>query len=65
MANNRDSDQTAPFRSSLIRVHNVCLYDKVLSEVHLICSRFISRQHFQKKKILAGYGLRVNTLNIV
>ena len=35
-----DPDQTAPKRSSLIRVHSDCFNDKIESEVHLnICSR--------------------------
>ena len=39
MVNNMDQDQTAPW-SSLVKVHSVCLRDKILSEVHLnICSR--------------------------
>ena len=56
MANNIDPDQTFP-RSSLIRVNSFYFHDKISPEVHLnICSRLISRHHFQDK-VLAYLGL--------
>ena len=56
MANNINQDQTFP-RSSLVRVYSVYFYDEISPEVHLnICSRLISRHHFQDK-ILACLGL--------
>ena len=52
-------DQTAPkgaLGSSLIRVHSVCLHDKIYSKVNLKKNRYAadilkSRQHFYDKKI--------------
>ena len=56
MANNIDPDQTFP-RSSLVRVYSVYFHDKISPEVRLnICSRLISRHHFQDK-ILVYLGL--------
>ena len=56
MANNIDPDQTLS-RRSLVRVYSVYFHDKISPEVHLnICSRLISRHHFQDK-ILAYLGL--------
>ena len=48
--------------SSLIRVHNVCLYDKILSEVHLnICSRCKKQiVIFQDKN---SGGIRINFIS--
>ena len=49
MVNNIDPDQTV-FGSSLVRVYSVYFHDKISPEVHLnICSRLISRHHFQDK----------------
>ena len=47
------------YRSDSVRVYGVYFHDKISSEVHLnICSRLISRHHFQDK-ILACLGLSI------
>ena len=52
-ANGLDPDQTAP-RSSLIRVHTVCLYAKVgLKSLQEYSAENINRRHFQMQVFLA------------
>ena len=57
MANSVDPDQTAP-RSSLIWVHSVCFYTKLVSNVRqLFAADDFSRRHFSD----AFFSWRFNT----
>ena len=57
IANNMDPDQTAPFRSSLIRAHSVCFHDKTTLECISIYAADVISSHFQIKTLSAGLGL--------
>ena len=52
VANNMDPDQTAPCRSSLIRVHSVCFHgNSLLVCIGIYAAKVISRQHFRTRNI--------------
>ena len=54
-----DPDQTAPQRSSLIRVHNVCFHDKIKFEIFLdICSRCIKQTAFSGQKVFCRISVK-------
>ena len=54
ISNTMDPDLTAPFGSSLIRVHIICFYLKLKSEVHLnSCSRRKKQTTFSGQKKVA------------